>query len=271
MDFAQWKKETEDLLAGLKMQRASIQRNIEDQRKALGDVDAQIDEIEKGFVLTETITLEPANGDAEKRRASGVLACLRTMAPLVKDWTPVDDLILLVREAIPEAADNSVRSALLKLSDEGVMEHQGERRSHNKMFRGKSAAPVGEAQVQAEEKPKEPEAQEATRPPAPQPPASVPLLIPAVVEALKKMIARDKVMHIEEKNVSWLSVDIGTTEHNVREAIRMLVAADAVKIDYLDNRKVMSIMPTPGSKDELKQTHLSDSPLFPGMDRPPHA
>jgi len=272
-DFESWLDEAQSGLDHLKAKREALVSEQETVRVALEDTDKEIAAL--ASMLDAYIGSVPAPEPERAARVTGIKKTAKRIAgelAIGVDWT-ITQLIEMVQKEVPGAPEKSCRSAIQALAKDGVYKLNPDATEQS------YSTTIGNMPGSAQE----PETQEAQEPAAEaQPPQGVgeqgSLLPDEVVQvgtaeviiALEKEMKKRKSFAMGEKNIGWIAADLHCEPKTVRDALKIMVDGD-YEFAYEGEQKVLRRKAEPGSKEELKRTHIEDNPLFPGADRPPHA
>lgn len=288
-DFESWLDEAQGGLEHLRAKREALLREQETTRIALEDTDKEIAALEAMLKAHIGVVPKPAEEEAKAPRVTGVKGCARSLAETMTIGSVMteDQIVAMIQEHVEGAREKSCRSAIQALAKEGIFIQSGQRGAWS--YSTTVGKAPGEAQEPSEEPPAEeaPEADDATpaqesaqEAPAqgslldvsdePSPPEVVVVGTAEVIVALEKEMKKRTSFPIAEKNIGWIAADLHCDPKVVRDALKLMVSGD-YEFAYEGETKVLRRKAEPGSKEELKRTHIKDRPMFPDGDRPPHA
>lgn len=291
-DFESWLEEAQTGLEHLKAKRESLVAEQETIKIALEDTDKEIGAL--ASMLDAYIGSSPASApEAEPERAARVTGIKKTAKRIAGeltigvDWT-IAQLIEMVQKEVPGAPEKSCRSAIQALAKDGVFIQSGQRGawSYSSTI-GKNPTEEPQEPAESAEETKAPEVadsaegqESAKEAPAqgslldlseePSPAEVVVVGVAEVIVAIEKEMKKRKSLAMAEKNIGWIAADLHCDPKVVRDALKLMVEGDW-ELAYEGDQKVLRRKAEPGSREELKRTHIKDQPLFPDADRPPHA
>lgn len=290
-DFEVWVAQAQEGLAHLKEQEKSLQQKREHIEEQLVQCGEEIAALEK--MLQAAGSLPEPEAPPPIKRTYGIKKETRNLAETLArgvKWKE-EQLIPMVLERFPteQVQPQSVIKALSALTKEGVYIRTGQRGN----WRYEST--IGVNPVDATPTPvplpihrpntdkPEPEAPEpetlAVFPGAAGPTDTyaekpskeeVQLLqdIKKTMEAIEKEMKKRKQLSISDSTIGYIARDLSVTPATVREALKIL-AREKYEIDYEGETKILRHKKT--ERERLKDTKVTDRPLFPDADRPEHA
>lgn len=244
----------------LTSQRCELDQQIE-------ALDGKIGELRR-FLGAE----EEEEKKATPQRDRGVLVVLRqVVGPAFIEPQEFDDVVKMVRQIKPTAKEATIRSGLLRLTRDGTLVVEGSRGDRT----WKLADTVEKAPEPSEEPEVEPKAEgsaEETSEPTPAPTRPHDEVVADVSERVLKAAAKAK-DGIDAKTIAWIISEAGADEVHFEAAVKQLEEAGKLEVakSLKDDSTVIRLPADPDSKDALKRTRTSGNPLFPNMDKPPHA
>jgi hypothetical protein len=261
-DFESWLEEAQNGLETLKAKREALVAKQEGIRIALEDTDKEIGAL--ASMLDAYIGSAPKADEVPKTRATrttGIKKAAKSIAEELTigvDWT-IDKLVTMIQEMVPGAPEKSCRSAIQALAKEGVykLNPDATEQSYSTTL-GLEPTPQQVSLLEGVE--------------------GAEVIVVGTAEVItfltKKMKERTSLtsLTIGDKNIGWIAADLHCDPKIVRDALKIMVDGDGdYEFAYEGETKVLRRKAEPGSKEELKRTHIKDQPLFPDADRPPHA
>jgi hypothetical protein len=227
---------------------------------------------------------EEAKEKDAPQRDRGVLVVLRKVAS--PEWDGIgftkpqdfDAVVKQVRQIKPTAKEATIRSGLLRLTRTGVLEVVGKR--GDRQWRLCPPASVDDGtDAEASEKPGEPEVETTTQEPAEEAhaPESTPTrphdeVVADVCESVMVAVTKSK-DGIGAKTIAWIMSETGADDGHFEAAVGQLESQGQIEIgkSLQDSSQVIRLPADPDSKEALKRTRVSGTPLFPNADTPSHA
>lgn len=283
---AQQRQALEEATKGLKaleQERSDLEAKILELEDRRDDLDAKIER------LREFVGAETPLADSSTPRANGLQKAIMEEVfgkkLSVSDWLGLEDITVLVGEALPGVREDSVRGALRQLVKKGELEVRGKRGNREWRDLGRPC-PLNEYPQKETAAPTEPAPapEESESPP---PLAGSPLsgedirslldeeailllrdrLCGAILEALQKRPGG-----LDAKTIAWLIDQESATESDFQNAVQMLLRNKQVELAKGENGNghVVRLPVDPDSREGLKQVHVQGNALFPGMEEPKH-
>ena len=267
-DFEAWLAEAHEGLAILKGKRSELIELKAKTQSKLDSTEAEITTLEA--MLVTHGGLSPQEDEKNIRRTRGVAKTAKEIAqtlPVDIEWKEEQLVGMVMEKFHPDVPrEKSVRQALRKLGTEGVFTA----RKDGKQWLFKSI--IG---VQAV--PKDLDADADDTPPAddappPEAPASEEDIVAATntaIEAISDEMKKRRQLGIGDSHVKRIAEALNVPRKAVREALRQMVQGP-YEMEYEGELKVLRHKKKT-EREALKQTRLTDQPLFPSADRPEHA
>lgn len=290
-DFESWLREANDGLETLRAKKEALTREKETVELALEDTDREIAALESMLKAHTGTVPTPTEEEPQKAtRVTGVKGCARALAETMVIGAIIteDQLVSMIQEHIEGAREKSCRAAIQTLAKDGVFIQSGQRGawSYSSTI-GKDPTEEPQEPAESAEETKAPEVadsaegqESAKEAPAqgslldvseePSPAEVVVVGVAEVIVAIEKEMKKRKSLAMAEKNIGWIAADLHCDPKTVRDALKVMVEGDW-ELAYEGDQKVLRRKAEPGSREELKRTHIKDQPLFPDADRPPHA
>jgi len=265
-DFESWLEEAHSGLKALRAKKECLLIDQETIKVSLMDIDKEIAALETMLKSHVGVVPDQEKPTTKTKKTVGIKKAARAIAESMVIgvfWTE-DQYVSMVQERIPAALDHSCRCAIQSLAKDGVLIQHGNRGARS------YSTTIGRSPDAAEEPAEEPPAPEqGVLPNLPE------VTVEDVIAALGKEMSKRSTFPVGEKNIGWIAADLHCDPKVVRDALKVMVDSGVnghfYEFAYDGEKKVLRHQAKPGSKNELKRTPISDRPLFPGADRPPHA